>query len=346
MQGTAGAGGNILGQRVFRTLPRGLMRGELRLYLRQSLRRKGRCCLGHRVGTGGGVGDHLGDMRRLGHVLPVFLGHLGLHGFDHQPRGVKDVLEIGDPQLFARVFGQRGLFLPLAEGQLAPLENRADIRRENAPIHIAEPTQKEIGSGFYRVIRRLEPRGKGPAGSIGCANLAETDEGFHLVLAAMYVLFHPAQARQVSITAIRHQLRRVLQPPEKRIKPRKPFGVAVPDDTARHADETTRHGHLPARLHRGGVAKKIGRRAGIAPQDRLGRDAGGQKLPRRITPRLRRADLGHDRAVHQNRVNCSGGGANRARRSMLSVNPPGDQPPAVTKLRAFFMDAPMRIRSS
>ena len=66
--------------------------------------RQGRCCLGHGAGTGGGVGDHLGDMRRLGHVLPVFLGHLGLHGFDHKPRGVKDVLEIGDPQLFARIF--------------------------------------------------------------------------------------------------------------------------------------------------------------------------------------------------------------------------------------------------
>ncbi len=194
----------------------------------------------HLAGAGLGPGDKLRDVPRLGHVLPVFARHFRGHRLHLQPCGIEDVAEIGAPKLLCAVLGQVGFRVSVLQRQTAVFEPRRDVRCRDDPVHVGEAAGEERRGGLDGVMRRLEPGGE-LAAPVLLADIAKPHEGLHLVRAAADVLFHQPQPRQVGVSAVSHQAGRVLQPPEKGVKPGEPFGIGVPDDGFREIEKRLRY---------------------------------------------------------------------------------------------------------
>ena len=192
---------------------------------------------------------------------------------------------------------------------------------------------------------RLEPSGELSAWAVG-SEVTKAHKSLHLMGAAVHVFFQGAQMRERRIATVLHQTATVFEAPQERIKPIKTVFIAVPYHAVGHVDEPLGHAHCSLRLgQRRCVKKAYLRRAIIGPFDLLGRDVIAQQAPCCVAPSGRSADAGQGDPNGHNRLNCSGGGANRARNCALSASAPGLQSRSVINGCAFFKSAPMRCKS-
>lgn len=82
----------------------------------------------------------------FGQVLPVFLGHLGLHRFYLEAGRVEDVAVVGFPKLIEGVrVGGLGFVDTVREVNFLAVPVHAFVRGENGPIHAGEAFAKEGG---------------------------------------------------------------------------------------------------------------------------------------------------------------------------------------------------------
>ena len=112
---------------------------------------------------------------------------------------------------------------------------RADVGRQDRPGHVGETAGEERRGGFDDVVLGLEP------GDVMrfrfAADLAEADEGVHLVFVAVHGFGHPGNSRNVGIGRDVEQIVMAEQAPQQAIQDCKPLGIAVQDRRLRQLDE-------------------------------------------------------------------------------------------------------------
>ena len=127
--------------------------------------------------------------RGLGQVPPIFLRHLLQHRADLEPRRIEDRRIIGPPHLLDRIARRRvGLRRagPIGQRLAVPVERQ--LGRQDRPAHVGEAAHEEAGVGADDVMLRLEPGDE--ARAVAVVDLAEADEGVHLVHVAPHRLGH------------------------------------------------------------------------------------------------------------------------------------------------------------
>ena len=141
------------------------------------------------------------DEVRLGQILPVFLGHLGLHHFQLEPGGVENIPIVNPPRGFERV-GILHRILSDAGGEREHLTDpvHAAFGRENAPVHVCEPLPEKRCTGLDDCVVRLEPGGVALTAGPGIRiDQLEAHEGMHLVNFPADVLLQRAGLGHVRI---------------------------------------------------------------------------------------------------------------------------------------------------
>ena len=133
-------------------------------------------------------------------VLPVFLGHLGLHRFDLEAGGVKDAAVVGAPEFVLGV-GVRGLGLIGAFGEVDFFSIPVDglVGGEDRPVHAGEALLEERGGERDDEVIGLEPSDELFAVVRGVADLSEADEGVHFMDVAADVFRHGAEGEDIGV---------------------------------------------------------------------------------------------------------------------------------------------------
>ena len=99
-------------------------------------------------------------------------------------------------------------------------------------MHVGEAVDKEAGRLADDVMCRLEEGDEAPLG-LNPLDLAEADEGVHLVDVAAHGLGEIAQAADEWVGLVVDRAAIVLQAKKQRVEEREAFGVRMADDGAR-----------------------------------------------------------------------------------------------------------------
>ena len=103
-------------------------------------------------------GDEFLDNFSFGQVLPVFLGHLGLHRFYLEASGVEDVAVVGFPKLIEGVrIGGLGFVDTVGKVNFLAVPVHAFVRGENRPIHAGKAFAKEGRGEAHDAMFSFEP---------------------------------------------------------------------------------------------------------------------------------------------------------------------------------------------
>ena len=172
----------------------------------------------------GGVaasGDEFLDDFCFGQVLPIFLGHLGLHRFYLEAGGVEDVAVVGFPKLFEGVrVGGLGFVNTVGEVNFLAVPVHAFVRGENGPIHAGEAFAKEGGGEAHDAMFGFEPGDELLAIGFRCViDFSESDKGVHLMNVAPDVLGHRSDAMNLRVRGKREEMSfAVRESPEKGVE--------------------------------------------------------------------------------------------------------------------------------
>ena len=159
----------------------------------------------------GGVaasGDEFLDDFCFGQVLPIFLGHLGLHCIYLEASGVEDVAVVGFPKLIEGVrVGRLGFVDTVGKVNFLAVPVHAFIRGENRPIHAGKAFAKEGGGKAHDAMFGFEPGDELLAIGFRCViDFSEADKSVHLMNVAADVLGHRSDAMNLRVRGKREEM--------------------------------------------------------------------------------------------------------------------------------------------
>ncbi len=151
----------------------------------------------HGFDSGSGALHQLGQQGDLGEVLPVAYGHLRTHGLRVKTRRVEDGAVIALPQRFELILGGSGFFACAGKpGELLRRGVPGDgfIGGQDGPAHGREALGEEGRGELQDAVVGLVPGDEvflvRAVIRAGFVDLAEADEGVHLVEVAADLGFH------------------------------------------------------------------------------------------------------------------------------------------------------------
>ena len=131
----------------------------------------------------------------FGEVFPIFLRHLGLHGFGFETGGVEDAFVVTAPECIEFFFRDLDFFNAGAEVEVFAIPGGGAGGGEDGPVHAGETFLEEAGGEGHDVVIRFEPCHELFAIGGGVfAGFFEADEGVHFVDVAGEVFAHFMEA--------------------------------------------------------------------------------------------------------------------------------------------------------
>ena len=105
---------------------------------------RGRGAAEHLIDMMGTVGNKVFDELGFREILPILLGHLGLHRFHFYAGDVEDAFIVGAPEVFEGV-GVGGLAFidPRSVADFLAIPMHALVVREDGPVHVGEAFTEE-----------------------------------------------------------------------------------------------------------------------------------------------------------------------------------------------------------